>query len=166
MAVRAVYREPVSRPESLIHRENTGKTQGNCPDPGFRRGKSSPIQSVLEALAGVFPGFGNREISANEQGFHCRNQAPGTPLADVAAVRRGLHLEKGSVVTALAHVKHRTACVRRILRTHRDPELLLPEGCLDGRLSFGTVREKPAISGRTENENRQASACHIALLSR
>ncbi len=124
-------------PKSLIYRENTGK----CVKPAFRTGPDSPSRPVHAVLPGMFPKFGNRELPANEQGFHSRNQAPGTPLADVAAVRRGLHLEKGSVVTALAHVKHRTACVGRILRTHRDPELLLPGGCLDGRLSFGTVRD-------------------------
>jgi hypothetical protein len=144
MAVRAVCNELVSGCRSLICWEDTGK----CVKPAFRTGPDSPSRPVHAVLPGMFPKFGNRELPANEQGFHCRNQAPGTPLADVAAVRRGLHLEKGSVVTALAHVKHRTACVGRILRTHRDPELLLPEGCLDGRLSFGTVRPPTSKDGR------------------
>ena len=65
LAVGAVYLELVSGPESLIHRENTGKlSRSRLPAR-----PASPIRPVLEVLAGVFPGFGNREIPATEHGF-------------------------------------------------------------------------------------------------
>lgn len=65
LAVRAVYRELVSGPKSLIHRENTGKS----PKSRLLGEASVSDPAPLDVLAGEFPAFGNREISANEHGF-------------------------------------------------------------------------------------------------
>jgi hypothetical protein len=52
------------QPKSLIFRENTGKLSRSWLPARLE----SQIRPVLEVLAGVFPAFGNREISANEHG--------------------------------------------------------------------------------------------------
>ncbi len=65
MAERAVDREPVSLPKSLIHRENTG----NSPETGFRVGQILQSGPFSGPYAAYFPEFGNREISADEQGI-------------------------------------------------------------------------------------------------
>ncbi len=64
VAVGPVSRELVSSPKSLIFRENTGKLSRSWLPARLE----SQIRPVLEVLAGVFPAFGNREISANEHG--------------------------------------------------------------------------------------------------
>ncbi len=51
MAERAVDREPVSLPKSLIRRENTG----NSPETGFRGGQILSFRPLLGVLPGVFP---------------------------------------------------------------------------------------------------------------
>ena len=65
MAERAVDREPVSGAKSLIYRENTG----NSPETGFRVGQILHSGPFSGSYAACFPGFGNREISAYEQGI-------------------------------------------------------------------------------------------------
>ena len=65
MAERAVDREPVSLPKSLIQRENTG----NSPETGFRVGRILQSGPFSGPYAACFPEFENREISADEQGI-------------------------------------------------------------------------------------------------
>ena len=65
MAVRAVYRELVSRSKFPIYRENTGKS----PKSRLLGEASVSDPAPFDVLAGEFPAFGNREISANEHGF-------------------------------------------------------------------------------------------------
>ena len=63
--MQAVDREPVSETKSLIYRENTG----NAPETGFRVGQILPSGPFSGSYAAYFPEFGNREISADEQGI-------------------------------------------------------------------------------------------------
>ncbi len=56
---------PSLGPKSLICRENTG----NSPEPGFRVGQSLQSGPFSGSYAACFPEFGNREISADEQGI-------------------------------------------------------------------------------------------------
>ncbi len=65
MAVRGVDREPVSAPNSLIHRENTGNSRETASGWGQIL-QSGPVSG---SYAACFPEFGNREISADEQGI-------------------------------------------------------------------------------------------------
>jgi hypothetical protein len=51
MAVRAVDREPVSLPNSLIYRENTGKS----PNPVIRAWADPPFQARSWVLWSLFP---------------------------------------------------------------------------------------------------------------
>ncbi len=68
MAVRAVNRELVSAVASLIYRENTGKS----PNPVIRAWADPPFQAPSWPYGVYFPEFGNREISADEQGISRR----------------------------------------------------------------------------------------------
>jgi hypothetical protein len=65
VAVGTVNREPVSPPKSLIYRENTG----NSRETGFQVGQILQSGPFSGAYAACFPEFGNREISADEQGI-------------------------------------------------------------------------------------------------
>jgi len=56
---------PSLLPKSLIHRENTG----NSPETGFRVGQILQSGPFSGPYAACFPEFGNREISAHEQGI-------------------------------------------------------------------------------------------------
>ena len=58
LPVRAVYRELVSGPKSLIYKENAGKS----PKTRLHARPASATRPLLEVLAGVFPRFENREI--------------------------------------------------------------------------------------------------------
>ncbi len=54
----------------MIYRESTG----NSPKTGFGVRPDSPVQPVSGPHAACFPEFGNREISADEQGIPRREQ--------------------------------------------------------------------------------------------
>ncbi len=61
---------PSPRASSLIYRENTG----NAPETGFRVGQILQSGPFSGSYAAHFPEFGNREISADEQGIPRREQ--------------------------------------------------------------------------------------------
>ncbi len=74
LAVGGVYRELVSGPKSLIDRENAGKlSRSRLPGEA-----SVSDPAPLDVVAGEFPAFGNREISANEHGFPLGRRTQGT----------------------------------------------------------------------------------------
>jgi hypothetical protein len=92
MAVGVVDREPVSGPNSLIHRESTGKSS----ESGFPARPASPIRPLPAVLSRVFPGFGTREFSAVEHGF---------PATGIELRRDGFAFGSGLLVSLMGWLR-------------------------------------------------------------